>query len=55
MNMWVACRLLNVSFIFNGIEYTKLHLYLCFYEFDLYAGRQFWTLFFPKKYTSTYT
>jgi len=31
MNMWVACRLLNASFIFNGIEYAKLHLYLCFY------------------------
>src|SRR6218665_840517 len=48
MNMWVTCRLLNASFIFNGIEYAKLHLCLCFYEFDLYAGRRFWTLFSPK-------
>jgi len=55
MDMWVACRLLNASFIFNGIEYAKLRLYLCFYKFDLFAGRRFWTLFFPKKYTSAYT
>ena len=30
MNKWVACRLLNASFIFNGIEYFKLHFCLCF-------------------------
>src|SRR6218665_25458 len=55
IRFWVACRLLNASFIFNGIEYAKLRLYLCFYKFDLFAGRRFWTLFFPKKYTSAYT
>jgi len=46
MNTWVACRLLNASFIFNGIEDANLYLY--FYEFDLYACRRFWTLF-PQK------
>src|SRR6218665_3328960 len=55
MNMWVTHRLLNAAFIFNAIEYAKLDFYLCFYEFDLYASRRFWTLFFTKKYTLTYT
>jgi len=49
MNMCATCRLLNASFILNGIEYAKLDFYLCFYEFDLYLSRRFWTLFFLKK------
>lgn len=49
------CGLLNALFIFNGIEYNKLHFYLSVYEFDLYASRRFWTLFSPKKYTLTFT
>jgi len=48
MHMWVACQLLNSSFIFNRTEYAKLGFYLCFYEFNLYASHRFWTLFSPK-------
>jgi len=47
--MRVTRQLLNVSFIFDGIKYAKPYFYHCFHEFDLYASRRFWKLYFPKK------
>ena len=38
--------IIKCSIYFQRNEYAKLDFYLCFYEFDLYASRRFWTLFF---------